>query len=322
MPRMPRIEYPGAHYHVMGRSNEGRIIFPAEYEHAQFLNTLGEACQAFHIQLRAYVLMPNHYHLLLTTPQGNLSRAMAWLLTTFTVRYNKSHQRIGHVFQGRFKAQIIDDRAYARTLISYLHLNPIRTRIEGKPRITQSPEILDSFPWSSHPVYLGRRQPPPWLNMEWLSFWGTDGSAHDLYRQEILAQIRKTLLADPWTSLQDGFILAKGPTLEEIRRKLRQQPGQEAFRLRKQDEAATRAQRVRELAGKIENKNLRLWLLCRFSGLKRIEIAKENGLKSGAALSSRLQTFQKQIAKNESLKKQMQELEKDFLKQSGSDPNL
>jgi len=322
MPRQPRIEYPGAHYHVMGRSNEGRVIFPTDYEHTQFLKALGEACHAYSLQLRAYVLMPNHYHLLVTTPEGNLSQAMAWLLTAFTVRYNKSHNRIGHVFQGRFKAQIIDDRTYARSLISYLHLNPIRSRIDGRPRITQPPELLENFPWSSHPIYLGRRKPPSWLNTEWLSFWGNDSSAHDLYREEIFALIRKSSLDDPWIGLQDGLILAQGPTLEEIRTKLRLKPGKDSVRLRQRDEAADRAKRVKHLAAKIENKNLRLWLLCSFTGQKKIDIAKENGLKSTASISSRLRTFQKQVAKNEILRRQMRELEKEFLQQLGSDPNI
>ncbi len=322
MPRRPRIEYPGAHYHVMGRANEGRVIFPTDYEHAQFLKALGEACHAYSLKLRAYVLMPNHYHLLLTTPEGNLSQAMAWLLTAFTVRYNKSHQRIGHVFQGRFKAQIIDERAYARSLISYLHLNPIRTRIDGKPRVTQPPELLESFPWSSHAVYLGRRRPPSWLNTAWLSFWGTGSEAHSLYQEEIQAQIRKSALADPWIRMKDGFILAEGPTLEEIRRKLRLHPGAEGVRLREKDHAADRTKRVRELAAKVENKNLRLWLLCRFTGQKRTEIAKEHGFKSIAAISSRLRTLQKKAAENESLKLKMEELEKEVLQQLGSDPNI
>lgn len=306
----------------MGRSNEGRVIFPTDYEHTQFLKALGEACHAFRLQLRAYVLMPNHYHLLLTTPEGNLSQAMAWLLTAFTVRYNKSHNRIGHVFQGRFKAQIIDDRAYARALISYLHLNPIRSRVDGKPRITQPPELLDKYLWSSHAVYLGRRKPSSWLNTEWLGFWGSDSSAHELYHQEILALICKSFLEDPWTGLQDGFILAKGPTLEEIRKKLRLKPGQDSVRLRKKDEAASRAKRVKDLAAQVENENLRLWLLCSFTGQKKIQIAKENGLKSTAAISSRLRTLQKQVIRNDSLKFQMRELEQKVLRESGSDANI
>lgn len=304
----------------MGRANEGRVIFPNDYEHAQFLKALGEACHAFHLQLRAYVLMPTHYHLLVTTPEGNLSKAMAWLLTAFTVRYNKSHNRIGHVFQGRFKAQVIDERDYARSLISYLHLNPIRSRIDGKPRITQPPELLETFPWSSHAIYLGRRKPPSWLNTEWLGFWGSDASAHDLYHQEILALIRKSFLEDPWTGLQDGFILAKGLKLEEIRGKLRLKPGQDSVRLREKDAAAQRSQRVKNLAAHVTNENLRLWLLCSFTGQKKIQIAKENGMKSTAAISSRLRTLQKQVIQKESLKKQMHELEAKVLQELGPEP--
>ena len=314
MPRKPRVEYPGAHYHVMGRGNEGRVIFPNDYEHEQFLKALGEACTTYHLHLRAYVLMPNHYHLLLTTPDGNLSQAMAWLLTAFTVRYNKSHQRTGHVFQGRFKAQIIDERSYARSLISYLHLNPIRSRIEGKPRITGPPELLETFSWSSHAVYTGRRRPPPWLNTDWLSFWGGRPSAHQLYREEILALIRGSLLQDPWTRLQDGFILAEGPSLEEIRRKLRMQPGQESIRLRKMDDALARAKRIRDLADTLRDQNLKLWLLVKFTGEPRIRIAQEHGLKSTAAISYRIRTLENKAEKDALLKKRMQQLEAEMAK--------
>ena len=313
MPRIPRIEYPGAHYHVMGRANEGRVIFPTDYEYAQFLKAVGEACQAFNLQLRAYVVMPNHYHLLLTTPDGNLSQAMAWMLTAFTVRYNKSHQRIGHVFQGRFKAQIIDERGYARFLISYLHLNPIRSRINGKPRITQPPELLETFPWSSHAVYTGQRRPPPWLNTDWLSFWGQGHSAHQLYQEEIQAHIRRSALDDPWIQLQDGFILAQGPTLEEIRRKLKKEPASAEVRLRGQSPAADRTELVRQRAKGLTNETLGLWLRCNFTGEKKIGIARDYGLKSTGAISSRLRTLQKQAARNESLRTQMQQLEAEIL---------
>jgi len=314
MPRKPRIEYPGAHYHVMGRGNEGRVIFPSDYEHEQFLTSLAEACTTYHLQLRAYVLMPNHYHLLLTTPEGNLSQAMAWLLTTFTVRYNVSHQRTGHVFQGRFKAQLVDERSYARSLISYLHLNPIRTRIEGKPRITQPPELLETFPWSSHAVYTGKRRPPPWLNTEWLSFWGEGASAHQLYREEMLALVQKSLLHDPWSRLHDGFILAEGPSLEEIRRQLRLRPGKESIRLRKKEEAFNRAERIRNLAATVKDKNLMLWLLVKFTGQPRIHIAEQNGLKSTAAISYRIRTLERRAEKDAGLKKQMQSLEAEVKK--------
>ena len=127
---------------------------------------------------------------------------------------------------------------------------------------------------------------------------------------------------DPWIGLHDGFILAQGPTLEEIRAKLRLKPGKDGVRLRQKERTADRAKRVKDLAAKIENKNLRLWLLCSFTGQKKIEIAKENGQKNIAAISSRLRTFQKQVAKNENLKRQMRELEKEFLQQLGSDPNI
>ncbi|NDA26419.1 MAG: hypothetical protein EBZ05_06230 [Verrucomicrobia bacterium] len=314
MPRKLRIEYPGAHYHVMGRANDGRPIFTTDYQHELFLKALGEACEAFHLQVRSYVLMPNHYHLLVSTPAGNISQAIGWLLTAFTVRYNKSHQRIGHVFQGRFKAQIIDDRGYARTLIPYLHLNPIRSRIDGKPRVTGPPELMETFLWSSHACYTGRRQPPPWLNLDWLAFWGEASTAHASYRAEIHDLIQRTTIPDPWVGLKDGFILAEGSELLEIRRKLNEREKYEGIRLRQNRPEENRDAFVKKLAAELEDVSLRLWLLSRFTGDLKTKIARDHGLKSTSAMSSRVKYLLKKAEELPELKQKMQQLEQKVLR--------
>ena len=297
----------------MGRANEGRPIFTTEHQHELFLKALGEACEAYRLLVRAYVLMPNHYHLLVSTPEGNISQAMGWLLTSFTVRYNKSHQRIGHVFQGRFKAQIIDDRGYARTLIPYLHLNPIRSRIDGQPRITGSPELIETFAWSSHAAYTGRRRPPRWLNLDWLAFWGQEKTAHATYRGEMEALIRKTTIPDPWKSLQDGFILAEGSALQEIRQKLGAREKYEGVRLRQNRPSGDRDAFVKKLAAELADVNLRLWLLSRFTGDLKTKIARDHGLKSTSAMSSRVKYLLKKAEENPALKQGLEELERKVL---------
>ena len=108
MARQPRVEYPGACYHVMSRGNGGADIFLKEPDFRLYLDTLEEACERAQLRIHAYVLMRNHYHMLLETPNGNLVDGMRWLQQTFTQRYNARHRRFGHVFQGRYKAQIIE----------------------------------------------------------------------------------------------------------------------------------------------------------------------------------------------------------------------
>ena len=164
MARKARIEYPGAAYHVMSRGNRGADIFIDDDDRRLFLETLGEAAQSTCWQIHAYVLMRNHYHLLLVTPNGNLVDGMKWFQGTFTQRINARHRWRGHLFQGRYKAQNIDSNAsegYFLTVANYIHLNPERARMIGDGR--KWPQLRD-YPWSSLPHYLTSGQNrPKWL---------------------------------------------------------------------------------------------------------------------------------------------------------------
>src|ERR1017187_7501223 len=108
MARPIRIQYPGATYHVMARGTHGQEIFQDDQDRQRFLETLGEACEKTGFRIHAYVLMGNHYHLLVETPEGNLVAGMKWLLGTYTGRFNRRHKEFGHLFSGRYKALIVD----------------------------------------------------------------------------------------------------------------------------------------------------------------------------------------------------------------------
>mgnify|MGYP001224274109 CR=1 FL=1 len=128
MPRQIRIEYPGAIYHVMARGDRREAIFRDGLDRRMFLAVLEDACGRTGWLCHAYVLMGNHYHLVIETPEANLVAGMAWLQNTYTRRHNVRHRLWGHVFGGRYKAVLVDgeDGNYFGTLIDYVHLNPAR----------------------------------------------------------------------------------------------------------------------------------------------------------------------------------------------------
>jgi len=164
MGRQLRIEYAGATYHVMCRGNRRETIFQDDKDRQMFVDTLEEACARTGWRVCAYVLMPNHYHLILETPEANLVAGMKWLQGTYTKRHNVRHRDWGHVFQGRYKAVLIDpeEAGYFRTACDYVHLNPARAFLTG----TTETGPLSKYAWSSS-WYLSRpvEEIPEWLNL-------------------------------------------------------------------------------------------------------------------------------------------------------------
>lgn len=163
MARKPRVEYPGAVYHVMARSNRREVIFSADGDYQALLDCLGEACERTGWRVHAYVVMGNHYHLLLETPEANLVAGMKWLQGTFTQRHNAFHQQGGHLFQGRYKALVVNPNEpdYFRIISTYIHLNPVRAGLAGNAGGPTLPE----FRWSSLPAYGNRAKRPAWLEV-------------------------------------------------------------------------------------------------------------------------------------------------------------
>ncbi len=163
MARSIRIEYPGAFYHVMARGNCRQAIFKDEEDRLRFVQTLGEACAMTGWRVHAWVLLGNHYHLMIETPEANLIAGMQWLQNTLTRRFNVRHRAWGRVFGDRYKAVLVEGRQrfYYETLMNYIHLNPVRARLV---RVAKGESILD-YRWSS--LTMGYAVPPrkraPWL---------------------------------------------------------------------------------------------------------------------------------------------------------------
>jgi REP element-mobilizing transposase RayT len=174
MPRMLRVEYPGAIYHIMSRGNRREAVFLDEVDRHDFLKTLAEACRKTGWQVHAWCLMGNHFHLVVQTPQANLVDGMRWLLSTYSNRFNHRRKKVGHLFSGRYKALHVEGHGagYLRTVCDYVHLNPVRARL------LRTGQRLIEYPWSSFAWHLaGKEHRPAWLCSEPL--FGEHGITQD-----------------------------------------------------------------------------------------------------------------------------------------------
>jgi putative transposase len=206
MARPLRIEFPGALYHVTSRGNERAAIFFTDHDRHDFLSILGDVVEQHRWLCHAYCLMPNHYHLVIQTPEPNLSRGMHRLNGTYTQHLNRRHARVGHLFQGRFKAILVEREGHLLELARYVVLNPVRAEIERDP---------ETYRWSSLRATLGLVRAPAWLAVApLLSHFGSPRRYRAFVREGIglsspLAEIRGPLLGS------DAFAQSIGQRFEE-----------------------------------------------------------------------------------------------------------
>jgi putative transposase len=159
MARPLRLEFPGAIYHVTSRGDRGESIYEDDTDRLEWLTVLSKVCERYNWRVHAYCQMDNHYHILLETADGNLSKGMRQLNGVYTQYFNRQHNRVGHVYQGRFKAILVEKDAYLLELSRYVVLNPIRAN-----RVKD----IDDWHWSSYRATIGKDSAPDWLSVDWL----------------------------------------------------------------------------------------------------------------------------------------------------------
>ncbi len=217
MGRKARIEYAGARYHLMCRGNRRETIFEDEKDCVLFMETLAEVCSRTGWQVCAYVLMPNHYHMVIETPEANLVRGMKWFQGTYTKRHNFRHQEWGHLFQARYKSVIIDpgDSGYFRTACDYVHLNPVRALLAG----TDDTVALGEYRWSSS-WYLSRpcSQTPDWLALGRIVEQSTHKADSQPSRRLYLESLeRREVEGSAYRALRRGWCFGCAEFKEELR---------------------------------------------------------------------------------------------------------
>lgn len=208
MARPLRIEFPGAVYHVTSRGNARADIFDDDSDRQRFLSILGQVVKRFNWLCHAYCLMGNHYHLLIETPEGNLSAGMRQLNGVYTQAYNRAHHKDGHIFKGRFKAILVEKESHLRELCRYIVLNPVRAAMAERP---------EQYAWSSYLPTLGKAAVPAFLTTEWLlgNFSATVPEARRLYRQFV--QEGMSLPEAPWEKLTGQVLLGTETFVQKVK---------------------------------------------------------------------------------------------------------
>jgi REP element-mobilizing transposase RayT len=313
MARPIRIEFEDAAYHVTSRGNERKEIFNDDRDRSRFLDTLGECCERFGLVVHGYCLMPNHYHLLAQTPRANLSRAIGWLQTTYCIRYNRRYKRSGHLVQGRFKAHLIQQDAYARQLLRYVHLNPVRPKERRKPVPLDRKQFFEVYRWSSHRAYAGTArasESPQWLCTEWLVYWGKRKSAAVRSYVADLNSCFGKEIQSPLKDLRGGLVLGDESLWKKAKKILRGRAGAEELRWLKRDNDAAARKRVADLIGREGDRRVRIWARVRLAGEPLVAIARELGYADGTGVLRVVQRLDAASETDRNLRQTLERLKK------------
>ena len=210
MARPLRIEFSGALYHVTARGNAQGDIYVSDEDRLKFLSLLNNICNRCHWLCHAYCLMSNHYHLLIETQESSLSKGMKYLNGVYTQSFNRVNTRVGHVFQGRYKAILIKKENYLLELARYIVLNPVRARMVRDAK---------SWPWSSYRATAGYTPPELCLTTDWIlsCFAKTKKIAQKRYCEFVLEGKNQP---SPWDALKNQIYLGSDEFVEDMQCKL------------------------------------------------------------------------------------------------------
>jgi putative transposase len=206
MARPLRLEFAGALYHITSRGDRQDDIYENDDDREAFLSVIDGVCETYNWVCHAYCLMSNHYHLLIETPDANLSRGMRQLNGIYTQTFNRAHGRVGHVFQGRYKAILVEKESYLLELSRYIVLNPVRAGMVP---------MAKDWPWSSYRATVGQIKVPDYLNVDWVlaGFAKRKSVAIERYKQ-FIAQGKG--LPSPWILLRNQIYLGTEQFVEKM----------------------------------------------------------------------------------------------------------
>ena len=292
MARPLRVHYPHAYYHVTCRGNEGRNIFRDDRDRSAFLEKLQSSLAIYGVRLHCYVLMGNHFHLLAETPKANLSQFMRHFNISYTGYFNRRHRRIGHLYQGRFKAILVEADSYLLELSRYVHLNPIRIGAMKSKHAVERLKYLDRYAWSSLQGYLRHGMRKHWVNYDdVLSYVGGARWRYAQFVEEGLHGGYST----PWDNLEGQVILGEEGFWERVKGKWiknegalqdKERPSLKALEKSGPEEVLRKAARyfqievqdlTKKRSGYRDQRALVMEMMYRYCGIKQREVGSELG---------------------------------------------
>jgi len=235
MARPLRIEYPGAYYHVMNRGNSKQDIFITDGNRATFLRALEDSSQIYDVSVICYVLMSNHFHLIVQTNQANLSEFMRHFLVTYTVRFNRRQKKTGHLFQGRYKSLLVEQDEYLLPLSRCIHLNPVRAKGPENIKIKGLRKYLRDYRWSSFPGFCSTRKRLKWIDYGWLlkAYFGADNTTgRARYRSFVYSGLDGEL-KNPFENVVHQSILGTDEFVEWVKGEVSLEPDREVPAIRR-----------------------------------------------------------------------------------------
>ena len=307
MSRPLRISYPGAFYHITSRGNEQKAIFRSRRDREKFLGYLESANKRYDAVIHAYCLMDNHYHILLETISGNISKIMAHINGAYTNYFNVKRERVGHLFQGRYKAILVDADEYAKELSRYIHLNPVRATIVEKS---------EEYEWSSYCYYIGKKKTSEWLKVDFiLGYFGKKLSdSQSNYHDFVNAYIGEEY-ESPFKDVVSSTILGGKDFINYIEDKYltNQKEDKDLPALKVLKRRVTVDEISNEVDKKIESnkklgRKIKIYLSRRYTGESLDDIDGHFGI-GGSGVSKIWKQMSDEIEKDKSLRKTVNKLE-------------
>lgn len=308
-----RIQYPGAFYHITSRGNEKKDIFLRDKDRKKFLSILEDYHDRYRILIHCYVLMKNHYHLVLETPLGNLLKVMHGINSAYTGYFNREYDRVGHLFQGRYRAIAVDRDAYLLELSRYLHLNPVRAGMVDRP---------EKYRWSSYLGYMRKSDELSWVKYSLVL--SQCGGNWEKSRREYRLFVEKGLegeAANPLGELYGQVILGTEEFIERLRdlllgkkmsqeivarRKLKGQPAPEEILRTVADAYGEDLVALKERRRDHEARKVAIYMMKRYSGLSNCEVAEHFGGLHYSAVTKTCTRLALSMDRNKELRKHIQ----------------
>jgi REP element-mobilizing transposase RayT len=322
MARALRIAFEDALYHLSARGNRREQIFVSKDDFARFEHLLAESLERYQVELHSYVLLPNHFHLLARTLKPNVSRWMHWLITSYSIWFNRSHQFVGHVFRGRYKGFLVQQGDYLLELGRYLHLNPVRGSALSSGSSEERQTSLRDYQWSSYRGYAGLSQQKPFvrenLTFDEFSSGKADQKNRIQYREFVEEGLRHNI-ASPFRQVRQQIALGDETfarrLTERVKRmhysrreitgfrriKHRPDSSQLIDRVARHYKVPRQAITSRGGPGS-EARNVAIWLLRQKGGLTLREIGQVFGGIDYAAVSQRVRRLNQRIGKQKRLR--------------------